>query len=79
MIFSDAMQSLRNTIVFDSKDYSASRRDAWVYGIVVGWDGPSMRSLKTKFSWDDADVSRLRKLRAAWRAQERKNERKPVK
>lgn len=43
MIFSDAMQSLRNTIVFDSKDYSASRRDAWVYGIVVGWDGlPSL-------------------------------------
>lgn len=62
----DVIESLHRTVVFDSKDYSISKRDAWLYGIVCGWDGPSMTSLAKKFGWSDEDVERLRSLRRVW-------------
>lgn len=66
----EVMQSLHECIVFDAKDYSASKRDAWIYGIIVGWDGPAMRELKAKFGWSDATVERMRALRESWRRTE---------
>ena len=55
--------SLYKTIVFDSKDYSLSKRDVWIYGIVVGWDDECIEELKKKFSWwDDEDSRRLKEM-----------------
>lgn len=62
----EMMRSLRDTIVFDAKDYAQTPKDAWVWGIVCGWDPPSMAALQVKFRWSDATVSRLRDMRAAW-------------
>lgn len=63
-----AKESIHNTIVFDSKDYSISRRDAWIYGIVVGWDDASLVELQQKHKWTDLDVERLNKLHAEFKA-----------
>lgn len=65
-------ESLHTVMVFDPRDWSAYKRDAWVYGIVVGWDEEkplkgetgreAMADLAAKFNWTDEDVARLRRL-----------------
>lgn len=30
-------ESLHDTVVFDSKDWGKYEKDAWLYGIIVGW------------------------------------------
>ena len=32
------LKSLERTIATDSRDWSQSRGDAWIYGIVLGWE-----------------------------------------
>lgn len=71
----EAMDSLKNAMVFDSLDYSGGVREAWMYGIIVGWSGPSLNELAKKFNWAPGDVERLRGYRKAWRDYENKNSR----
>ncbi len=33
----DAMSSLQQTIAFSAGDWGATRREAWIYGIILGW------------------------------------------
>lgn len=61
-------ESLRNCIAFDSMDWGACKRHAFIYGIVLGWDEESLFELATKHKWDPATVHRLRGLRAAYAA-----------
>lgn len=56
------LESLANCIAFDSKDWSISGRDAWVYGIVLGWDQESLMELQHKFQWSDDTCERLIEL-----------------
>lgn len=42
----------KDAIVFDSRDWVENKRDAWIYGIVVGWDDDSLNELAQKFRWD---------------------------
>jgi hypothetical protein len=55
------MESIYDTIVFDSKDFSLNKRDAWLYGIVVGWD-KAYEELKLKHKWTDEEVARNKRL-----------------
>lgn len=64
----DALESIYTTVVFDSRDWSQTKRDAWLYGVVVGWDGPAMREVAGRFGWPPEDVSRLRALHRAFQA-----------
>lgn len=64
-VLKEALNSLRRIIAFDSKDYAQCSRDAWIYGIVLGWDARSIKELKAKFSWSDDTIARLRKYRKA--------------
>lgn len=34
----DPLKSIHDTIVFDSRDWSVNKKDAWLYGIIVGWE-----------------------------------------
>lgn len=69
----EALESAKRSIVFDSMDYGISKRHAWLYGILVGWDDEeeigdkldAMSELAEKFGWDDATVARLRRYRSA--------------
>jgi hypothetical protein len=63
----DVMDALSTVIALDSKDYATTSRDAWVYGIVVGWDGLSMAALANKFGWSPETVANLRSYRKAFR------------
>ena len=62
----DPKESLFNCVVFDSRDWSLEKTDAWIYGIIVGWDEASLESLKNKFRWDDKTVQRLKSLNETW-------------
>jgi hypothetical protein len=55
-------ESIQNCIAFDTKDFAVYHRDAWLFGIVFGWDGASMDYLARRHGWDDATVARLRRL-----------------
>jgi hypothetical protein len=64
------IESLKSTIAFSSADWGSARDLAWIYGIVLGWDGDPdypddgdpMAELQEKFGWDDGQVARLRRL-----------------
>lgn len=60
--------SIRDTICLDSKDYSLNHRDAWLYGITVGW-GDSLDSIARYHDWSADTVSRLKRLHDAYRYQ----------
>lgn len=64
----DPHKALEDTLAFAVDDWAASRAMAWVYGIVCGWDDEddpddgAMAELAATYDWDDATVSRLRRL-----------------
>lgn len=58
----DVYESLKATISLHSRDWSLNHRDAWLYGIICGWDEFSLRELKKLHGWDDETISRLIKL-----------------
>lgn len=62
MSISNPLESIHGVIVFSSKDWSLSADDAWIYGVVVGWDEPSLVELQKKHRWQDGEVFRLKEL-----------------
>lgn len=77
----EALQSAHDCMVFDSRDWAAGSRDAWLYGLFVGWDEPDdglghepgdmdddvLAELIAKHGWSQENVDRLQRLRAAIR------------
>lgn len=51
-----------NSIIFPPKDWSLTKHDAYIYGIIVGWDDNAIEELKQKFSWSDKEVQELKDL-----------------
>jgi len=56
-------ESLHSCLVHHARDWAANRRDAWLWGIIVGWDDESLDELKKDFGWDDETIARLKRLR----------------
>jgi len=50
------LQALTKSYSTSSKDMGKSKFDAWIYGIVVGWDDDSYDELSVKHSWSKEDV-----------------------
>lgn len=63
-----ALHALRMNIVFDSRDWSADRRDARIYAVVVGWDDESYEHLVKRGVFDKDAVEVLKKRHAAVKA-----------
>ena len=63
MVTEDPCESLHMAIVFHARDWAADRRDAWIWGIVVGWDDESLADIASRFGWDRNMVARLKRLR----------------
>lgn len=76
----DALAALRLALTTDSRDWSLGRGDAWIYGILVGWDceevhdheyefcaGGALGSVAERHGWTAATVSQLKDLRRAIR------------
>lgn len=51
--------SIHDTLAFGPKDYSINKDDAWIYGIVCGWDKLSMAEMQRRHGWTDNTVKRL--------------------
>lgn len=66
----EVRESLSCAIAFSARDYGLDKRDAWVYGIVLGW-GDALPSVAQRHGWSEEDVARLERLRRAFRASPR--------
>lgn len=60
-------ESIKTCMATHVRDWSEDNRDAWMYGIVFGWDSASMKQLSKKFGWQRSDVERLKRLRKAYK------------
>jgi len=66
-------ESLERTISFSSKDFSECKEDAWIYGIICGWDCKDtddecselefFKEFNKKFGWNEDKWKRLQLLR----------------
>lgn len=68
------LHDLEWIMTMSSNDWAAAKDFSILYGIVVGWDGPAMRELASKYGWNEKYVKRLRKTRRAFRKLQLKEE-----
>lgn len=62
--------SLECVLAFDSRDWAQNERDAWIWGIVFGWDfeiedgdtQSAMESVANQHDWDTKTQKRLHRL-----------------
>lgn len=54
--------SLRAAMSSASKDWSLDKADAWLYGIICGWDAATLSELRARFHWTDETCTRLNNL-----------------
>lgn len=57
-ILAQALISAHDCLVFDSKDFSLDPRDAWLYGILVGW-GDDLTNIAKQCRWSIENTARL--------------------
>lgn len=62
-------ESVKSAIAFSSRDFSLSNHDAWVYGIIVGWE-ECLDEICDKHGWNEETKERLRQLRISWEKME---------
>jgi hypothetical protein len=62
----DPLRSLEITITTNTRDWSARRADAWLYGILVGWSIEDLPKVAARHHWPTHTVARLQRLRAAY-------------
>ncbi len=62
-------ESLYDVLVFDSRDWSQNKNDAWIYGVVVGWTKDNeddaeeiFKEFNKKFGWSRETWKRLHLL-----------------
>lgn len=66
----DPFDSLRSALAFSPRDWSDSKDLAWVWGIIMGWDGDpadetdAMSEVAESFGWTKEQVECLRNLHA---------------
>lgn len=53
---------LRENMIRSIKDWSGTMWDAWQYGIIVGWDKPSLKQFKKQYKWTDIQIDELKEL-----------------
>lgn len=56
------IESIDSVLAFATKDWSLDKNDAWIYGIVAGWDDDSLNELRVKFGWTRETVEELKRL-----------------
>lgn len=60
----DPGKSLRWVLAFAVRDWSQNRRDAWLWGIIHGWDDEAMAEMASQHDWTPEACARLRRLHA---------------
>lgn len=65
--------SVADAMNFSSRDWGLNHRDAWIYGIVVGW-GDAINCVADRHGWADETVARLQRLHRAYNAGKENND-----
>jgi hypothetical protein len=60
------LESLYVQMTGDSKDMSIDKRDAWRYGVIVGWSDESYKELVSKHGWHPSAIDRNKRLHAKY-------------
>lgn len=55
-------ESMRNIMAFSVRDWGQNGEDAWLWGIVMGWDDYCLRELQDKHGWSPEGIDRLKWL-----------------
>ena len=67
----NALQSLLESYTMTAKDMSENKFDAWVYGIIAGWDDDCYAELAQSHNWRPEQVAYNKMLHAnyneAWK------------
>ena len=61
--------SIADAMNFSLRDWGLNHRDAWIYGIAVGW-GDAINCVADRHGWTDETVARLQRLHIAYNAGE---------
>ena len=62
----EALESARRCLTASPRDWAATSRDAWLWGLLVGWGPESINEdLKSRCGWSPDDIARLGRLRLA--------------
>lgn len=74
----EAIGSLQRTVAHDPRDWGQDKRDAWIWGIVCGWEceeqhdhdavcgrNSALREVAARHQWANEDVDRLKTYRRA--------------
>lgn len=56
------LESIKSCLAFHSRDWFVNSRDAWLYGIVHGWDDETLAEAQVKFGWTPETVARIKRL-----------------
>lgn len=70
MAMADAIEAARATldrirtlITTDPRDWSIDRRDAWLWGVFVGWDEASLAQIAPQHRWSNVAIQMLKEQR----------------
>lgn len=58
----DYKKSLESCLALSPRDWSTDRHDAWIYGIVCGWDAETIREIAQKHGWTKEIIEQLNQL-----------------
>lgn len=61
---SNALQALVESFSKTSKDFGCNKFDAWVYGIICGWDDASYKELAAIHNWSNDQIEYNKLLHA---------------
>ncbi|SDK30796.1 Putative ATPase subunit of terminase (gpP-like) [Lentzea albidocapillata subsp. violacea] len=77
-VLAEALERVHGLMCHDARDWGHDRRDAWLYGVFVGWEceeqhehdwvcgGPNaMHEVAARHGWTPDQVEQLRRYRAA--------------
>lgn len=72
MAIENPLDSLHGVLTSSSRDMSLDRKDAWIYGIVVGWSNgapdeeDALSEVCALHGWDQSTKERLQRLHAEY-------------
>jgi hypothetical protein len=69
---SEVLDSVASAMATDPRDWSLVKRDAWLYGIFLGWGRPAMREVADLHQWSPETVARLENYRSVISIEQRK-------
>lgn len=56
------LQALVMSICRSPKDFAEHKFDAYIYGVIVGWDNDAYETLKGQHGWADSQIEYQKKL-----------------